>query len=801
MASRELISSVSKPKKKYTFGQKVGDAWLASVDTMLSPIPGLNQIIQDDMYANEKMADFQNKVSNIYSPIAGAALGVATGGTSSMLGVGQGTPLANQQVGPPEFDYNQLAYGGRRMKANGGMLTKFEGPAHEQGGIQLGQDEVEGSETMFAMGGENNSDFIFSDRIFVHKPNKKGELKPTKQTFADRSKRISAKYKLRPNDPYGKKSEELELNKLASKQEALKEIMNPQPQGNMMAMGGKKYYGGGIYKDTDSPVFDQNQILLNDSSNFLMGNIPSANREKLSTSMFEPAVESESYVDDIPFNTGDVVTGLNKDNSYQSNFGIPALGYAAQALTNIPAMFMKPETKNFSRVKFDDISLAEQRNAARRARNLGLASARGIAAQSSDMGQAMNYLSGTTAGLNSAYGNQFNESLMQEKQMNLQSNMKEQLANSEIEMYEEDINTKETDAIRNLKMQALSNIGTSAAMAGKSYMDMEIENNKLGVLAKTNPYYTIDANGNVIPKKAFGGVRNKYATGGPKRRYPQNNAEAAALLAPNPEPGFSMMERPNPELGMLVDPTKHPLYPNYPDRTYSGGTLPLTTIVAGNTPTYRGDDESRRVDARTLPGYGKLNDRGVLSSTPQNWGVYPERVRASMMGASVQDRADYLGIQDFMTAAAAPAGAVKLGLAARTAIGLGMFGAGTAAQYSDDESLREVGQYGQIFGAAEALPGIGKGASVLAGKIKPSVPIIKEFLKKTPYWAKKASTATGNFIKTNPRLVGYPTIVGGKYGYNKVSSNKKETATRKKALLDDTKAMEEEILKQLNGGK
>jgi len=163
-------------------------------------------------------------------------------------------------------------------------------------------------------------------------------------------------------------------------------------------------------------------------------------------------------------------------------------------------MFMKPDEAKFSRVKFQDTNLAESRNEARRSRNLGLATSRGIAAQSGDTGQAMNYLSGTTAAMNSQYGNLFNQSLMQEKEMNAQTNMREQLANSEIERYEEGINTAEKDSIRNLKLQSISNMGTSAAMAGKDYMISQGADAQIDALRVSNPDYTYKiVNGKLVP--------------------------------------------------------------------------------------------------------------------------------------------------------------------------------------------------------------------------------------------------------------------------------------------------------------
>ena len=115
MASRELYSSIAKPKpKKLNFGQQIGEYGKVMADTALSGIGGLagidmSNIIDDDAYK----ADWSKKVSSITSPLA------KTLGTVAPM-------LAGVPAGPTSF-------------AEGGLRT-FEGPSHEQGGIQLGAD-------------------------------------------------------------------------------------------------------------------------------------------------------------------------------------------------------------------------------------------------------------------------------------------------------------------------------------------------------------------------------------------------------------------------------------------------------------------------------------------------------------------------------------------------------------------------------------------------------------------------------------------------------------------------------------
>ena len=543
MASRELYSSIAKPKKKYTFGQKLGDVGKLSADTMLSTL-GASDVISDDAYKGE----WAKKTSGILSPIAGVAgqvaLAAATGGT------GNAALSAAKAVGPEIF-------------AKGGLRT-FKGNTHEQGGIQLGQDEVEGGETMMPM--DAQSDFIFSDRLSPIKSiSPKGKIIYSKKTFAQKSKEINKPLEIRPNDPYAKKTADIKLKKLAQEQEILKSTTIKSPA-NHMAMGGMKYDGGGV-KTSVSPIVHQSK-----TGNNLYGGVGESDVATLKSN--NPWYNWEGFDYSNPkdvlqfqqtFNrnagqdllTADSLLGtqtataiLRNDigqtkltpkgynntpglklatseqhssmldemfkkvpdasqQPYKSNFLIPALGYTAQALTNIPGLLAKPETINSSRVKFKDINLAEQRNEARRSRNLGLATARGIG--STDAGQMMNYLSGTTAGLNSVYGNQFNQSLLQEEQANVETNMREQLANSEIERYDAQINAQEKDAARALRMNALQNLGTIAAGAGKDYMAMQESDNMINILRGSNPDFTYDIrDGKLVP------IRNRV--GEKKRR-------------------------------------------------------------------------------------------------------------------------------------------------------------------------------------------------------------------------------------------------------------------------------------------
>src|SRR3990167_7565232 len=126
---------------------------------------------------------------------------------------------------------NRLCAGGKMKYEEGGqMLTEYSGMPHEMGGIPLGQtnNEVEDKETRF-------EDYIFSDTI---------KLPKRKSTFAQESKRIKNKYKLRVNDKYDQEQLKLELTKLQQSQEAEKALIDSKEIDTMEPMM-ETYRSGG----------------------------------------------------------------------------------------------------------------------------------------------------------------------------------------------------------------------------------------------------------------------------------------------------------------------------------------------------------------------------------------------------------------------------------------------------------------------------------------------------------------------------------------------------------------------------
>jgi len=533
MASRELYSSVSTPKRKYSWAHDV------AVGTINSAVSPIENMVGNNFYDprvgsknSAKVMAFWDKAGGVankgfwsYMSKGAAGKGKGMAAASSVAGelgntastqpinsaateqqkqinyynkMGSDTKNLDYLIDPANYNnpspagltnstgtfaqnqvqnqfgnqYSNLGTTptGPQYMAMGGMLTKYQGNTHEDGGIKLAGDEVENNETSFNM--NQQSDFIFSDRVIVP---------GSKQSFASKSKRIDSKYKLRPNDPYGKKSQELELRNLAMQQEQVKETMLPKKFKN----GGMKYAMGGEW-DVPNYNYDTDGITRMSPKGIVLSQAETAtstaNESMLKPHTFNPPQTTDEF------------------GQYKTNFLPAVAGYAAQAATNIPSMFVKPNIANFSRVKFKPTSLAEARNEARRSRNLGLATARGVGANSNDIGQVMNYLSGTTAALNSQYGNLVNQSLGTENNANSELNMREQLANSEIERYQEDINTREKDSVRNLKQQALSNVGAISAMAGRDFIANQQADAQIAALMAANPDYTYKVvDGKLVP--------------------------------------------------------------------------------------------------------------------------------------------------------------------------------------------------------------------------------------------------------------------------------------------------------------
>jgi len=148
-----------------------------------------------------------------------------------------GKPLSEKQ----RKTFLAISHGWKPKRADGGMktpLVEFVGPKHEQGGIQLGDAEVEGGETMF-----NN--VINSDRDYMKITKEIAkeyglDSKAVGKTPGQYSSMIEDQFEGQDNDPFAMKDRERILDRLSKLSIDLSE-------------GAKKkiYQGGGVLEKND----------------------------------------------------------------------------------------------------------------------------------------------------------------------------------------------------------------------------------------------------------------------------------------------------------------------------------------------------------------------------------------------------------------------------------------------------------------------------------------------------------------------------------------------------------------------
>ena len=220
---------------------------------------GMNSNIMNKMMSGGKGGD--------KNPTGGTAPGAGPGAEDLTTGMGMGNSMGSTMVkygGPLKMNMggqmmpgmtainseepygNPLRqYGGPlKMEIGGPMpssmgLNELTGPTHEQGGMAISPEvEVEGGETIL-----EPASYVYSDSILVP---------GTKKTFAQASKAVKNKYKMREDDKLSQEAMNSELEALMNQQEEVKESMmiadTEKFQNKMMA----KY--GGLMPDMGYPV-------------------------------------------------------------------------------------------------------------------------------------------------------------------------------------------------------------------------------------------------------------------------------------------------------------------------------------------------------------------------------------------------------------------------------------------------------------------------------------------------------------------------------------------------------------------
>lgn len=226
---------------------------------------GAGDVIQDDDYATQAGGEISDVSSKYVAPAAGTVAATVAGGPiagsamgSVQKGIGSATPnearqeQLQQQKEQREYAqkvqdfqaqrssdartslnytpvFEQGGFMGQGMtRQEGDLLTQFNGPTHENGGIDIGVAEVEGGETEL-----DPMDYVFSDDI---------KNPDSGNTFADDSKKIDKRYGKRgDSDPLVYRAKNRELKELMKAQEKKK----GDDQQREMEKGGYKKQDGG----------------------------------------------------------------------------------------------------------------------------------------------------------------------------------------------------------------------------------------------------------------------------------------------------------------------------------------------------------------------------------------------------------------------------------------------------------------------------------------------------------------------------------------------------------------------------
>jgi len=210
-----------------------------------------NQLNQDTTRTNTMyVPDWVRKVAG-FIPGANAmidaaknrdGLGAVTGafqtiGSSVGAGMGLGSTIGGFMGGNKNSPMNMEAAQPAIFQMGGPMLTKVNGPSHTEGGIQMGNSEVEGNEVV--QNKPQGNKYIYSDSI---------RLPGEKKTIAQQADYINKKLEMRPNDSITKNWSRVELKDLEDAQEGAKMnyMMNNVP--------GVMQYGGELSKSAQGSI-------------------------------------------------------------------------------------------------------------------------------------------------------------------------------------------------------------------------------------------------------------------------------------------------------------------------------------------------------------------------------------------------------------------------------------------------------------------------------------------------------------------------------------------------------------------
>lgn len=422
--------------------------------------------------------------------INGAAQGAMFGPMGALIGAGANVGV-NALMG---------GYGNSKMSfAGGGQLTEFDGPTHAGGGINIGAgNEVEDGETEF----EN---YIFSDRLG---PNgKKGP------TYADLSKRINKKYKMRETDKLAQQSKARELQALQSAQESDSKIQELRQSTQMAGGGYKKYapggpkqlptlmngidFGGGLVSAMD-PI-DSSQPRMNIDFASVGPGAYGSKQDQLTTRSQQTGVQvnpftSKSLVDstdDILNDVGQDVSQYKPDplstNGQLKSVSPSALGPILNSIGPVTQLIGSaiggPDKTSFERVKpnlvnYDPVQTTLERQA-NLSSNVGQ---KNIATNARTRGE---YL-GNVSSLNTSIAQNLNNAIanLKTQEQNINAGIKNQIGaqNAQIQMNEQIANDQNLANYRNFMYNGVSdlgNIGAGYLRDKNMFAAQELQNQRL----------------------------------------------------------------------------------------------------------------------------------------------------------------------------------------------------------------------------------------------------------------------------------------------------------------------------------
>lgn len=511
----------------------------------------------------------KSNLLNIIDTIASIGSSIAIPALSNVLGnvVSNGIQSAKSAI-------NNTS-NAREKKAGGGMFKEYnKGGTHEEnpyGGIPvdyLGNTNivdpvasVEQGETSFIF---NKRGYVFSDRILI--PNKK-------RTFAEESKRIVNKYKVRlgkdldKNDPIAKKSLTLELKALYQLQEELKsniakdkiaefvekakeqaqleqqqqqqmQQQQMQQQQNMQDQNMQEQPSNPEEPTQEQPTAsdegavapqeqpqDVNQLLQ-------MQQNPPIEKAAMGAALLKkkvdklpkyytgnPQTDTKEESTETPSSKGETA-GKSSYKDYLNTLSKEAyLGYGIQGLTSlIPYVLNKKENVKYDRVtpKYEDYSVERKllENQTNIAKAQAIKSGQMVANNPSAM---LNYMAGVTTSLQNDLGSKTAQSFQNEINRNASIYNTANTQNAEIQIKEAEANAMERDAMRSIRDKALSDLGKAGLKASTVKTDLSQQFNALINQALVSGYQlNWDKEGNItwenLRKLSFNPEENTVST-------------------------------------------------------------------------------------------------------------------------------------------------------------------------------------------------------------------------------------------------------------------------------------------------